>query len=123
MALSRRTDQALDDLARMFNPLLRGWLNYYGSYPRSALSPTSQHLNKHLTRWAVRKYKRLRGPHRRVRPWVQRVARLQPGLFAHRQFFQATAGQYEPHDSRGSRSVLCEREGAIPPRHSTRRKN
>jgi RNA-directed DNA polymerase len=104
-ALSRRTDKALDDLARMFNPVLRGWLNYYGSYHRSALSPIFQHLNTHLTRWAVRKYKRLRGHHRRARYWLRRIAMAQPELFAHWQFFQATAGQYEPNDSRGSRSV------------------
>jgi RNA-directed DNA polymerase len=92
-ALSRRTDKALDDLARIFNPVLRGWLNYYGSYHRSALYPTFHHLNGHLTRWAVRKYKRLRGHHRRARHWVQRIARTQPGLFAHWQFFQSMAGQ------------------------------
>jgi hypothetical protein len=103
--LSRRTDKALDDLARMFNPVLRGWLNYYGSYHRSALSPTFQHLNAHLTRWATRKYKRLRGHHRRARHWLRRIAIAQPELFAHWQFFQATAGQYEPNDSGGSRSV------------------
>ena len=46
-----------------------------------------------LTRWAVRKYKRLRGHHRRARHWLQRIARQQPELFAHWQFFQSAAGQ------------------------------
>src|SRR4029078_8929106 len=90
-ALSRRTDNALDVLARMFNPVLRGGLNYYRTYQRSALSPTFQHLNAHLPRWATRKYKRLRGHHRRAPHWFRRIAPSQPELFAHWQFFQATA--------------------------------
>jgi RNA-directed DNA polymerase len=92
-AVSRRTDKALDELARIFKPVLRGWLNYYGSYHRSALYPTFHPLNEHLTRWAVRKYKRLRGHHRRARHWPQHIARTQPGLFAQWQFFQPQAGQ------------------------------
>ena len=92
-ALHQRSDKALDDLARRFNPVLRGWLNYYGSYHRSALYPTFHHLNEHLTRWAVRKYKRLRGHHRRARHWLRRIALAQPQLFAHWQFFQLKAGQ------------------------------
>jgi RNA-directed DNA polymerase len=91
--LPRRTDKTLDDLARMINPVLRGWLNYYGSYYRSALYPTFHHLDDTLTRWAKRKYKRLRGHHRRARHWLRRIARTQPGLFAHWQYFRSTAGQ------------------------------
>jgi group II intron reverse transcriptase/maturase len=92
-ALAPRSDKALDDLARMFNPVLRGWLNYYGHYYRSALHPTFRCLDDSLTRWAKQKYKRLRGHHRRARHWLQRVARRQPELFAHWQFFQSMAGQ------------------------------
>jgi RNA-directed DNA polymerase len=82
-AVQRRSDKALDDLARMFNPVLRGWLHDSGSYYRSALPPTFRCLDDHLTRWAKRKYKRLRGHHRRARHWLRRIARTQPGLFAH----------------------------------------
>jgi hypothetical protein len=92
-AVHRRSDKSLDDLARMFNPVLRGWLNYYGSYYRSALHPTFRCLDDHLTRWAKQKYKRLRRHHRRARHWLQRIMRTQPGLFAHWQVLQSTAGQ------------------------------
>jgi RNA-directed DNA polymerase len=37
--LQRRSDKALDDLARMFNPYIRGWINYYGHFYQSALYP------------------------------------------------------------------------------------
>jgi RNA-directed DNA polymerase len=92
-AVHRRSNKSLDDLARMFNPVLRGWLNYYGSYYRSALHPTFRCPDDHLTRWAKQKYKRLRRHHRRARHWLQRIMRTQPGLFAHWQVLQSTAGQ------------------------------
>jgi RNA-directed DNA polymerase len=92
-AVHRRSDKALDDLARMCNPVLRGWLNDSGRYYRSALHPTFRCLDEHLTRWAKQKYQRLRGHHRRARHWLRRTARTQPGLFAHWQFFQSMAGQ------------------------------
>ncbi|WP_446479848.1 group II intron maturase-specific domain-containing protein [Bradyrhizobium glycinis] len=33
-------DKRIDDLARMFNPIIRGWMNYYGRYYESALYRT-----------------------------------------------------------------------------------
>ncbi|MGA2468980.1 MAG: group II intron reverse transcriptase/maturase [Thermodesulfobacteriota bacterium] len=30
--LHRRTDRSLDELAQIINPVLRGWINYYGSF-------------------------------------------------------------------------------------------
>lgn len=91
--LHRRTDKSLDDLAHMFNPMVRGWINYYGRFYRSALHPTFHCLNAILVRWACRKYKRLRGHRQRARHWLRRIARHQPELFAHWQLAQVQAGQ------------------------------
>ena len=82
-ALHLRSDKSLDDLARMFNPVLRGWINYYGSFYKSALYPTLQHFDRVLVRWATRKYKRLRGHKRRAAAWLRGIAHRQPLLFAH----------------------------------------
>ena len=81
--LPKRSDKSLDDLSRMFNPKIRGWFQYYGRYYRSALYPLVQHLNRLLALWAKRKYKKLRGHHRRARHWVARISRRDPQLFAH----------------------------------------
>jgi RNA-directed DNA polymerase len=81
--LPRRSDKSLDDLARMFNPIIRGWINYYGHYYKSALYPTLRHIDGKLARWAFWKYKSLRGHRRRARHWLDRAARRQTGLFAH----------------------------------------
>lgn len=81
--LHRRSDKSIDDLARMIDPVLRGWINYYGGYFRSALNPVFHHLNCALTKWAMRKYKRLRGHRRNARHWLGKVARRETELFAH----------------------------------------
>jgi Reverse transcriptase (RNA-dependent DNA polymerase)/Group II intron, maturase-specific domain len=43
--LPRRSDKTLDDLAAMFNPIIRGWINYYGRFYRSGLYPLLRHIN------------------------------------------------------------------------------
>ena len=81
--LHERSDKSLDDLARMFNNHIRGWINYYARYYKSALYPTLRHIDQILARWAIRKFKTLRRHRRRARLWLDRIARRQPGLFAH----------------------------------------
>ena len=82
-ALHERSDKSLDDLARMFNSHIRGWINYYGRYYKSALYPTLRHIDLILARWAHRKFKSLRRHRRQTAHWIARVARRQPSLFAH----------------------------------------
>lgn len=91
--LHRRSDKSLDELAQRINPVLRGWINYYGYFYKSALYRTFQHLNNILARWASRKYKRLKGHKRRAFLWLQCIARRQPRLFVHWQLSQVKAGQ------------------------------
>jgi len=81
--LGCRVDRWIDDLARMFNPIVRGWMNYYGRYYKSALYPTLRYLNRCLMHWAMAKYKRLRRHRRRAEHWVRAVTRRDPRLFAH----------------------------------------
>jgi RNA-directed DNA polymerase len=77
-----RSDKAIEDLSRMFDPIIRGWLQYYGRYYRSALYPTMRELNQDLVLWAKRKYKQLRRHHRRAAHWIARTSRRAPELFA-----------------------------------------
>jgi hypothetical protein len=81
--IARRTDKSLTDLAHMFNPIMRGWINYYGRFYRSALAPVFDPLDYALKRWAMRKYKRLKGHPRRTSRWLKAIARRDPTLFAH----------------------------------------
>ena len=77
------SDKKLDDIARMFNPILRGWINYYGKYYKSELYLTFKQLNRALRKWAMRKYKKLKEHRRRAEYWLGRIARRDPTLFAH----------------------------------------
>ena len=54
--LHLRPDKTLTDLARMFNVVLQGWINYHGRFYKSMLYPVFRHLNDVLVRWAMRKY-------------------------------------------------------------------
>jgi len=78
-----RSDKRIEDLSRMFNPIIRGWLQYYGRFYRSALYPPMRQLDRSLARWADRKYKKLRRHLRRATHWVARISRRDPKLWAH----------------------------------------
>jgi len=78
-----RSDKNIDDLARMFNAQVQGWVNYYGRYYKSAMYPFLRNMEHFLTRWAMRKYKRLRGHKRRAKQWLGRVRKREPKLFVH----------------------------------------
>jgi RNA-directed DNA polymerase len=82
MRIHRRTDLSLDDLARWLNPIVAGWINYYGRYYRTALDPLLQRVNAYLRRWAGRNYRRLR-THKRFHKWWTGLLARQPGLFIH----------------------------------------
>jgi RNA-directed DNA polymerase len=80
--LPQRSDKAIEDLSRMFNPVVRGWIRYYGRYYPSALYPTMRQLDRDLALWAKRKYRKLRGHLRRATHWIARISRRAPALFA-----------------------------------------
>ena len=82
-ALQNRTDKSLDDLARTFNPFIRGWINYYSHFYKSALYESLRRIDFHLRKWARRKYKRFRHKPRAAREWFVRIIRTNPELFAH----------------------------------------
>ena len=84
--IHRRSDKTLVDLVRKINPIVRGWINYYGRYYESALYPIMEHFNTILVRWARRKFKKLRIHKQRAWQWVKRIAVKQPRLFAHWEF-------------------------------------
>jgi RNA-directed DNA polymerase len=81
--LHRRTTWNLDDLAEEVNPALRGWLNYFTAFYPSAVNPIGKRVDRHLMRWARRKYKRLERSEDRARAWLRGVRKRAPNMFAH----------------------------------------
>jgi RNA-directed DNA polymerase len=80
--LHRRVNSTEADLARMINPIVRGWMAYYGAFYRHALSALIHRINTYLLRWMMNKYKRLRTWKKAQRAMRDAVAR-QPKYFAH----------------------------------------
>lgn len=78
-----RVHQHLGDIARLVNPSVRGWLNYYGQFSRAyCLGFIRRYFSQTLTAWARRKFKRLRGRKRASMRWLARIERRDPKLFA-----------------------------------------
>jgi RNA-directed DNA polymerase len=78
-----RTDWGLNDIGDVYNPVLRGWIAYYGRYSRSALYPMLRHFNKTLVAWVMRKYKRFRGHKTRAALFLEAISQKEPQLFVH----------------------------------------
>jgi len=55
-----RIGHTFTDLARRINPIVAGWMQYYGAFYRSALYPLLSRINAYLMGWIRKKYKRLR---------------------------------------------------------------
>jgi len=84
---STRNNQRLEDLAQTINPVVRGWMNYYGRFYRSKLVQVLRHLNEALGAWVRWKYRhRYKRRERASVHWLGRIARRDPTLFAHWQF-------------------------------------
>lgn len=77
------SDKTLEDISREVNPVLTGWINYYAAYRRSALYPAYRQLHRILFKWAMRKYKKLRGRPRKAKHWLNEIAVRDPKMFAH----------------------------------------
>jgi RNA-directed DNA polymerase len=80
--LHMHSTYSLDELARWINPMVRGWMNYYGRFYRSALYPLLKRINAYLVRWARKKYKRLR-TFKKSHVWWKAVTKRVPLFFAH----------------------------------------
>ena len=76
-----RNNQRLEDLARLTNPAVRGWMNYYGRFYRSKCVHVLRHLNEALAAWVRRKYRRFRRRERASMHWLGRIARRDSNLF------------------------------------------
>lgn len=91
--LRRQTYLPLEEMASRLNPILRGWIQYYGRfYPTELRAKLFSYLNQELSAWLRQKHQRLRRKHRRSRELLVRIAQQRPGLFVHWHGERAVAG-------------------------------
>jgi hypothetical protein len=81
--IRHQTQLSLDDIARQLNPLLRGWIQYYGRYAPSALYPLFRYVNQTILAWVIRKFKRFKDHKIRASHLLQRLVTERADLFVH----------------------------------------
>jgi RNA-directed DNA polymerase len=80
-----RTRHGLQELADRINPVVRGWMTYYGRFTPAALYALLRRINGYLVRWARKKYRRL-APFKRAKRWWDDLVARNRRLFAHWQW-------------------------------------
>ena len=83
LKLRCQTQLSLQDIARKLNPLLRGWIAYYGRYTPSALYPLYRYVNQTLLAWVMRKFKRFKHRTIAASQFLQRLAPTCADLLVH----------------------------------------
>jgi RNA-directed DNA polymerase len=78
-----RNDKSIQELAFIYKAKIRGWLNYYGKFYPSRLYTLADRIDMALMKWAMRKYKKLKGFSRRAKKRIRQYAEQQPNLFPH----------------------------------------
>lgn len=81
--LRKQTHVTLAEIALKINPILQGWLNYYGRYCPSALDPVWRYVNATLVAWVKRKYKRYKGRKTQASLMISSIAIKRRNLFVH----------------------------------------
>jgi len=75
--------ESIESVACILNPIIQGWINYYGRFSKSTLSSIFHYINDKLTKWIMRKYKSLHRRKTRAGRWLKNLYLQNPDLFAH----------------------------------------
>jgi RNA-directed DNA polymerase len=90
--LHRRTPATLSELAQQYNPMIRGWMNYYGTFYKTAMHELYQYLDGKLMQWARRKHKTLVRHKQRSAGWLRKMKVVSPAMFVHWRGMEGQAG-------------------------------
>jgi RNA-directed DNA polymerase len=78
--------QTLEEIAREINPVIQGWINYYGKHNVREFKEALQAVNLKLSRWIRNKFKGYRGHKVKAIYKLGDIAIANPDLFAHWKF-------------------------------------
>lgn len=82
-AILRSSGCILAEVVAAINPVIQGWISYYGQFYKAKLINFMHIVNVKLAGWARRKYKRLRSSEMKAIRWLQDISLRNPNLFAH----------------------------------------
>lgn len=74
---------SIESIGQEINPVVRGWINYYGKFNRSELRFSLQQIDNYLIRWSKAKYKHLRGRQVKAAKRLRQISQKSPYLFVH----------------------------------------
>ena len=77
------TNKQINEIAEKYNPVIRGWLNYYGKYGKRELARVLENINVHLCFWVRRKYKKYKYKPELARKYLRKLSMELTSLFAH----------------------------------------
>jgi RNA-directed DNA polymerase len=80
--LHHRIRLTFAQLAKAINPVVTGWMRYYGAFYPSALHPLLTRINSYLVRWIRSRYRRLK-PVKKARRAYKSAVRAYPAMFRH----------------------------------------
>lgn len=83
MRMERNGSKSIVGIAQKLNPMIRGWIIYYGRYRGYELNRVFRLLHKRLIRWARKRYKRYRTSINKCYKWSSRIRKQFPNLFYH----------------------------------------
>ncbi len=86
--LHLRSDLSLEELAEKYNPVIRGWIQYYGKFYKTELISLANYINMRLVKWARRKYLSLKIHKQSAYDWLVRVYNANPTLFEYWKLFK-----------------------------------
>lgn len=82
-SILRTSGCTLEQLAEAINPVLKGWINYYGHFYKTKLRSFMHMVNVKIVRWARQKYKGLRSSDMKAIKWLHGISQRSLDLFAH----------------------------------------
>jgi RNA-directed DNA polymerase len=83
LKIHRKVQTDLEILAEIMNPILRGWINYFDKYHKTAILSTLTKVDGILVSWAVNKHKSFNRSRRKASQWLKSITEREPTLFAH----------------------------------------
>lgn len=81
--LHRRTEKTLEELADKINPIVRGWIQYYGKFYKTEMNIFIRNIENYLLRWIMAKYKNFRNKVRHSWKFMSKIKKKFPNMFYH----------------------------------------
>jgi RNA-directed DNA polymerase len=83
LRLYRKSGTSIKVISVIINPMIRGWMGYFGSYYPSQMRKTLRFIDLILVNWAMRKFKRFKAKKKKAIKWLKELANRNPNLFWH----------------------------------------